>query len=248
MAVLVGILNVTPDSFSDGGLYIDPAAALQHADQLFLDGASILDVGAESTRPRATPLTPEEEWQRLEPVLKTLIPRYPGKVSVDSYHPETICRALEIGPVIVNDITGLVNPKMQELVLRYSSPCIIGYIASGDIQKAHATEPTKTVDEIKKHLLLKEAELVSKGLDPNSIILDPCIGFGKTPELNRILLTFAEFVPGKKVMIGYSRKRFLGEQRMELGPNVEAGKTAIQSGATYLRVHDVKGHKSLIGK
>ena len=97
MVSLVGVLNVTPDSFSDGGQFFDGSAAREHAEKLFADGARIVDVGAESTRPGASPLMPEQEWQRLEPVLSALLPRYTGKLSVDTYHPETAKKALNIG-------------------------------------------------------------------------------------------------------------------------------------------------------
>lgn len=248
MVQLVGIVNVTPDSFSDGGLFLNPKQAIAQAEKLFADGAAIVDIGAESTRPRAAPLTTDEEWQRLEPVLKVLIPRFPGKISVDSYRPATIEKAFGIGQIIVNDITGLRSPGMKELIIKHSAICIIGHMPHDNIQIAHNGEPTKTIKEVKNYLLQKEAELIKGGLDPANIILDPCIGFGKTPELNRQLIEFAKYVPDKKVMIGYSRKRFLGEHRMELEPNLAAGKIASASGAAYLRVHDVAGHKTLVSE
>lgn len=242
MVQLVGILNMTPDSFSDGGLYNDPKIALEHAEQMFKDGASIVDVGAESTRPDATALTPDEEWTRLEPILKVLLERYPGKISLDSYHPETVERALQQDTVIVNDVTGMNNPAMVDVVTKYKPTVIISNLPGTDIQTAHLEAPITSVDEVRSDLLAKAKLLEDKGLTRAQIILDPGIGFGKSMELNRELLTFAELVPGYAVMIGYSRKRFLGEHRMELEPNIEAGKIAAAHGATYLRVHDVPGH------
>src|SRR5581483_1275463 len=106
MVSLVGILNVTPDSFSDGGRFLRPELAIAHAQAMLEDGASLIDVGAESTRPHAIPLKADEEWQRLESTLTVLLHEYPGMISLDSYHPETVRRAFRIGPVIVNDITG----------------------------------------------------------------------------------------------------------------------------------------------
>lgn len=245
MAQLVGILNVTPDSFSDGGQFFDPQTAVRHAARLFADGASIVDVGAESTRPNAEALSDDEEWQRLEPVLRELLARYPGRISLDSYHPATVRRALAIGPVIVNDVTGMHNPEMVRAVLELRPRVIISHLPGIDIQKAHHDQPVAEAEEVKADLLKRAAALEAGGLPRRKIILDPGIGFGKTMELNRELLTFAALVPEYPVMIGYSRKRFLGENRMELAPNLEAGKIAIQSGAAYLRVHDVAGHRHL---
>jgi len=246
MVELVGIVNVTPDSFSDGGEFFDPEKAVVHARQLFADGASIVDIGAESTRPNATPLTDNEEWQRLKPVLCELITNYPGKISLDSYHPKTIERAYKIGPVIVNDVSGMNNPNMIAVVIKLRPTVIVSQLPDMDIQKAHQTTPISTVKQVRDDLLGKAEELMARGLGQERIILDPGIGFGKTMELNRELLRFAEEVPGFRVMIGYSRKRFLGDSRMELATNLTAGRVAAASGASYLRVHDVAGHRVLL--
>lgn len=247
MVQLVGILNVTPDSFSDGGSFLDPVAAIQQAEQLFTDGASIVDVGAESTRPNAEVLTDDQEWGRLEPILKVLIPKYQGKISLDTYHPATIKRAWEIGPLIINDVTGFNDPAMRQLAAQLNAIVIVSHLPSGmTIQQAHETTPVSSVQQVKDELLARASMLEELGLERAHIILDPGIGFGKIPEVNQQLLTFASLVPRYKVMIGYSRKRFLGEHRMELQPNLEAGKIATQSGAVYLRVHDVAGHTSLL--
>ncbi len=245
MVQLVGILNVTPDSFSDGSLFLDPAKAIEHAEQLFKDGASLVDIGAESTRPGATPLSAAEEWQRLEPVLDRLMPLYPGQLSLDTYHPETAARALERGKIIINDVTGMNNPNMAEVVIKNYAVCIIGHLPGKDTQSAHRGKLVDSVALVVDGLLAKAARLQSRGLESQQIILDPGIGFGKTAELNQRLLRFAEEVPNYKVMIGYSRKRFLGDKRMELEPNLVAGRIAIKAGAAYLRVHDVAGHRQL---
>ena len=247
MTQLVGVLNVTPDSFSDGNLFLRPAAAVSQAEQMFADGAALVDIGAESTRPGAMPITPEEEWQRLEPVLSALLKHYPGKLSVDTYHPETAERALSLGDVIINDVTGMKNPAMIDVVVRHQARCIISQLPTADTQSAHAAAQLLNDQEVIKRDLLAAAQLLeSRGLKHKQIILDPGIGFGKTPELNRKLLKFASEVPDYKVMIGYSRKRFLGDQRMELEPNLAAGRIAIKAGTAYLRVHDVAGHRQLL--
>jgi dihydropteroate synthase len=246
MVKLVGILNITPDSFSDGGLYTEPQAALQKTIQLFSDGASLVDIGAESTRPGAKPLTAAQEWQRLYLILQQLIERYPEQLSVDTYHPETAAKALELGDIIINDVTGMGDPAMVVLVAKHKARCVISHLPAKDPQAAHKGKLVDDVQQVADELLSKATELQKKGLPKGHIILDPGIGFGKTEELNWELLKFAKEVPDYPVMIGYSRKRFLGEQRMELEPNLEAGRTAIEAGAAYLRVHDVAGHRQLI--
>ncbi len=246
MVKLVGILNVTPDSFSDGGLFLEPAKAIHQAEALFQVGAAIIDVGAESTRPNAVPLSETEEWQRLEPILSVLITKYPGRISLDSYHPATIEKAWAIGPIIVNDVTGLNNPAMVKLVKRLKPVVIISHAPGVDLQAAHRLMPVRDVETVKSDLLAKERMLLRGGLKSDQIILDPGIGFGKTLEINLQLLSFAAMVPSKTVMIGYSRKRFLGDQRMEIGPNLAAAKVAIGAGASYLRVHDVAGHHAYL--
>ena len=246
MAQLVGILNVTPDSFSDGNLFLDSDQAVRQAKKLFKDGASLVDIGAESTRPGAVALTVAQEWQRLEPVLRPLLQLFPGQLSVDTYHPETAERALSLGDFIINDVTGINNPAMMAVVVKHHARCIVSYLPGKDIQAAHKGDLLNDIQTITNDLLEKAALLERGGLQRQQIILDPGIGFGKTEELNHKLLRFAELVPDYQVMIGYSRKRFLGDKRMELEPNLAAGKIAITAGAAFLRVHDVAGHQQLI--
>ncbi len=179
MTQIVGILNITPDSFSDGGQFIDPKLALAQANKMFDDGAALVDVGAESTRPGATPLTSAQEWQRLEPVLSELLAKYPGKVSLDTYHPDTAERALAIGDVIINDVTGMNNPAMIEVVARHKARCIISHLPGVDVQVAHQQKPVESLQDIKVDLLKKVALLGDKGISSDKIIIDPGIGFGK---------------------------------------------------------------------
>lgn len=247
---LVGILNVTPDSFSDGGEFDSTEKALRQAEQLFADSAAVVDVGGESTNPRSTPITPDEEWQRIKDILEVLLQKYPGKISLDSHHPETLRKAAKLGPFIINDVTGFNDPDMVKVAAELHLPVIVSHLPAKfgtDISAAHASDkPMATIAEVKAELLAREAELVKAGVKPENITLDPGIGFGKTMELNAQLVEFAKELPGKPVMIGYSRKRFLGENRMEIEPNLEAGKRAIASGAQYLRVHDIESHAALL--
>lgn len=246
MVQLVGILNITPDSFSDGGQFNTPDTALKRAQQLFDEGASIVDVGAESTRPGAVPLSSDEEWARLEPVLPVLMQQFPGRISLDTHHPITAHKALLFGQVTINDVTGLTNPAMIGVISEFQANCIVSHLQGSDIQAAHNGELLDDIQVIVDDLHARASILRAEGLNIEQIILDPGIGFGKTPELNHQLLEFARYMPEYQVMIGYSRKRFLGENRMELAPNLEAGRVAIAAGAAYLRVHDVAGHQQLL--
>jgi len=244
---LVGILNVTPDSFSDGGKYARAARAIAHAEALFAEGASLVDVGAESTNPRSKTLTIDREWRRLEPVLAALLPVHPGKISIDTYHPEIVERAVaRFGKhFIVNDVTGMNNPAMRQIVARHGLRCIVSHLPARFGTDIHAAHQDATMDDEKAvlaELQTRRAQLIKLGLPIERIILDPGIGFGKTVPLNRRLLEFPRLAPAVKVMIGYSRKRFLGEHRFALEPNLAAADVAVAAGANYLRVHDVQGH------
>ncbi|HKR81498.1 MAG TPA: dihydropteroate synthase [Candidatus Saccharimonadales bacterium] len=249
---LVGILNVTPDSFSDGGLYEQTEAAVRHAEELFQDGASIVDIGAESTNPRSTAMAAAHEWERLQPVLAQLLPKYAGKISLDTYHPETMALAARaFGPhFIVNDVTGMNNLAMRQAIAQYGLRCIVSHLPARfgtDIQAAHKDAIMDDEQTVLRELLVRRGQLMALGVAKQDIILDPGIGFGKTMPLNRRLLGLAKLVPDSAVMIGYSRKRFLGEQRFELAPNLQAADVAVQAGAKYLRVHDVAAHAKHLG-
>lgn len=246
MTEIVGILNVTPDSFSDGGLYIDPSEAFRRADEMFEQGASIVDVGAESTRPGAAPLSPDQEWQRLEPVLPTLLTKYVGRISLDSYHPETFAR---VSPrsVIMNDVLSFSNPRMREIAAATRSRCIVSHIpgfVGQDIRAGHKSDKkVNSAQQVLDDLLTNVGKMLDSGIHREDIILDPGIGFVKTTRLNWKLLEFAAMVPEYPVMIGYSNKSFIGrDPKVNLG----AGVRAIESGARYLRVHDVAGHAELL--
>lgn len=267
-ALIVGILNPTPDSFSDGGLYVDRDSALVHAKQLFDEGASILDIGAESTRPGAKPITAEEEWRRLYPILDAYVPLLDETISIDTYRPETIERVVEhLGPVIINDVTAFSNPRMIEVAAERDLRCILSHLPAefgGDIQAAHnADQKVDSQTQVQDELLTRRDELVAGGVHPDRIVLDPGIGFGKTLELNWELLEFPKLVPGIDVMLGYSNKKFLTslphigvqpdnaealrtDQEFMNERNLYAGRLAIASGAKYLRVHDVALHATLI--
>lgn len=265
---LVGILNATPDSFSDGGEYFDPAKALDHAYEMFDDGASFIDVGAESTRPGATPISIEEERSRLEPIVLAYASLFSRTLSIDTQHPEIIrWIASEVGPVIINDVTAFNNPEMITLAAEFGLPCIVSHLPQHygqDIQAAHRAEhKVDSSGYVLDELMTRRMEMIEEGVDKHNITLDPGIGFGKTFRLNWELLEFGRLVPGIQVMIGASRKKFLVTDQ-ETGrplPNadslrqdrdwldersVAAGKIAFASNATLLRVHNVAAHATLL--
>lgn len=247
MVQLIGILNVTPDSFSDGTTDLSVDTLLDRAKQLLADGADLIDVGAEATNPFVKPLTPDEEWNRLQTFLPALLAAYPGKVSLDTYHPETAARALEVAPVIINDVTTFRDPEMIKLAAQHNVRCIVSHLpfSATSIADAHKHATMNTVEAVKTELLQRRDEMITAGVKPENIILDPGIGFGKTMELNQKLLEFAKEVPGIPVLIGHSRKRFLGENRFDIEPNLAAARKAITAGAQYLRVHDPKNYRDL---
>lgn len=251
MTEVVGIVNITPDSFSDGGQLGSSNEVIKRVDKLFDEGAALLDIGAESTRPGAREVLIEEEWERLEPVLEKLRKSYEAsKFSIDTRHGEIARRAINLwsADIMINDVTGLSDPLMLEVIVKYGPRIIVSHLpkaAEGDIQKAH-TFKINSEKQVLEELLEKFEEAKAAGIAPEKIVLDPGIGFGKSPELNYRLLGFAALVPHIPVMIGYSRKRFLGENRLEIATNLEVGRTAIAAGARYLRVHDVAAHCNLI--
>ncbi len=250
MTEIVGILNVTPDSFSDGGQFTNPPQATERVKQMFEEGADIIDIGAESTRPGAVEVRVEEEWTRLEPLLNQLAHYYPAhRFSIDTRHPEIARRIAKLwsADVMINDVTGLSDPDMVDVVATCKLKVIMSHLpkeAQGNIEKAHQQKITNE-EQVREELLEKFSEVQAAGIRAEKIVLDPGIGFGKSPELNRRLLGFAALVPHIPVMIGYSRKRFLGESCMSAETNLRAGRIAIAAGAQYLRVHDVSSHLQL---
>jgi len=244
---IFGIVNVTPDSFSDGGNFFTPKKSIEHAYSLFRDGADFIDIGGESTRPNAEEVSTEEEWGRVEPVLIEFLqnPELRPKISLDTRNPEVARKFFDLGGEILNDVSGLCNKKMKELVAQCAKTIIIGHWSGEKVNEVHEQE-IDSVFQVRDELLVRFTELLHMGVSPDRIVLDPTIGFGKTMECNRELLKFAELVPEHQVMIGHSRKRFLGEHRFEVEPNVKAAEIAINSGARYLRVHDVLEHNQLL--
>ena len=237
---IFGIVNITPDSFSDGGKFFSAEKAIEHAYSLFRDGAHFIDIGGESTRPNAKKISTAEEWGRVEPVLLKFLqnPELRSKVSLDTRNPKVAQKFFQLGGEILNDVSGLQNQKMQELVAQYVKKVIVGHWPGETVAEVHEQE-IDSVLSVRDDLLMRREELIKAGISSDKIILDPTIGFGKSMKCNWELLKFAKLLPECEVMIGYSRKRFLGEHRFEKEPNREAAKFAIEAGARYLRIHDV---------
>lgn len=243
---VIGILNVTPDSFSDGGRYASPHEAVEAARRMVSEGAHLIDVGGESTRPGASPVPPEEEIARVLPVVEALA--HDGiSVSIDTRKPEVAEAALAAGACVLNDVTGLRDPAMRALAAGHEATVIIMHM-KGEPQTMQANpEYEDVVGEVGAFLLEQALACVRDGIAPERIWIDPGIGFGKTVEHNLALLraTGGLAASGYPVVIGVSRKSFLGRLTGEedptrrLGGSLAAGLYAARLGAAAMRVHDV---------
>ncbi len=243
---VMGIVNVTPDSFSDGGRHLDLTAALSHCEQLLAQGADILDIGGESSRPGAQPVPLDEELRRVLPVLRHAV-TLGVPVSIDTYKPEVMQRALDLGADIINDIYGLRQAGALEAVAAHPAcgVCVMHMRGDpGSMQKQ--VGEGDPIDEVRTFLTERVRALIESGVAAQRIVLDPGIGFGKTVEQNFSLLRRqAELLElGFPLLIGWSRKSSLGaisgrsaEDRVVL--SVAAALAAVQLGASIVRVHDV---------
>ena len=243
---IMGIVNNTPDSFSGDGLRGDTEAAVKKGLAMFKDGAEIVDVGGESTRPGAEPVPVDVEIARVIPVVEALSQSRPGRISVDTMKPEVAEAALYAGATIVNDVSGLRNSRMIGVVAEHDASVIIMHML-GD-PKTMQTRPRykDVVGDIITYLGDRITEAERAGVDPRKIMIDPGIGFGKTVEHNlEILARLREFkILGKPIVIGVSRKSFIGKitdmpasQRLE--GSLAASVLAVREGADIVRTHDV---------
>ena len=239
---IMGILNVTPDSFYDGGAYDSPEAALARAMEMQAEGADILDIGAQSTRPGGTPISAEEELERLLPMLEIILRQVSIPVSIDTYHPETARQALACGAQIINDVSGIVSEKMAHVIKDHGAGWVLMHNAGGaDAAPVYRPNVAAVVGKALRDMT-EQAQAF--GLEQTQLCVDPGIGFGKTREDDLALLahTARLKIPGMAYLIGASRKRvtaMAGEDGRL--PGTIAAHTAAQlGGATILRVHDVK--------
>jgi dihydropteroate synthase len=245
---VMGILNVTPDSFSDGGRHADPTAAIAAGLAMLADGADILDVGGESTRPGAPPVPPDQEQARVIPVIKALA-RAGACVSVDTRHASTMDAALRAGARIVNDVSGLAHdPRSADVVAAHDCALILMHMRGTPATMNDLARYADVVAEVWAELRARIEAAVSAAISPERIAIDPGIGFAKTGEQSAALLRrlhdLAE--PGFPVVVGVSRKRFIGalsqepEAARRLGGSLAAALFALSRGASILRVHDVR--------
>lgn len=244
--LIMGILNVTPDSFSDGGFFYSQDAAINHAKKLIEDGADIIDIGAESTRPNFTPISADKEISRLEKIIPA-VKNLGVPISVDTYKPEVAAVALNLGADILNDVHGLSDTKMIEVAKKFSAP-IIAMHNLGTRDKGRGTR--NVIDDI-KNFFLQTLETCKKfNFDKSQIIFDPGIGFGKTQEENlTVLKNLRELknFDGREfsILLGASRKSVIGHYTgLEVDDRDEATGaicvSAIFQGVDIVRIHNVK--------
>jgi len=246
----MGILNVTPDSFSDGGDFIRVDAAVAQARRMLDEGAAILDVGGESTRPGSDPVSADEERRRVVPVVEAILKANPDAVvSVDTYRASTAEAALEAGAAIVNDVTALGDPRMAPLVAERGVPVVLMHMLGRP--KTMQQNPRYAGDVVRevRDFLARRAEMaIAASVAEGNIVLDPGIGFGKTLRHNLLLLRRLDEIAalGFPVLVGTSRKGFLGkltgarEPRDRLFGTVATTVLAYEKGASIFRVHDVR--------
>lgn len=247
---VMGILNVTPDSFSDGGCYLDVEQAVTHAELMVAEGATLIDIGGESSRPGASPVSINEELARILPVIRAIADAVDVLLSVDTYKAEVARCALEAGAHLINDITALRgDATMAAVVSEMEAGLILMHMKGTPRTMQHAPEYHDVISEICDSLQQSIETAESEGITPDRIIIDPGIGFGKTTEHNlEILKRLSEFRRlHKPLLIGTSRKSFIGNiLNLPVTERVE-GTTAtvcwaIAHGADIVRVHDVKAN------
>jgi dihydropteroate synthase len=243
----MGIVNVTPDSFSDGGLYLDPGAAIARGRVLAAEGADILDIGGESTRPGAEPVSADEETQRVEPVVRALA-EDGHAVSIDTSKVAVADAALGAGAAIVNDVTAFVaEPELAALCADRGCGVVLMHMLG--TPRTMQADPTydDVVDDVKAFLAKRAEFAISRGIDEERIWLDPGIGFGKTLDHNlELLRRLGELRDlGRPILVGTSRKSFIGkltgrEAGDRLGGTIASNVLALRAGAEVFRVHDVR--------
>jgi dihydropteroate synthase len=245
--LIMGVVNVTPDSFYDGGAFLDPAAAIDHGRQLVTEGADILDIGGESTRPGADPVAPAEELDRVIPVIKGLagagVP-----LSIDTRHASVMTAALDAGAQIINDVTALTyDPESLNVAARAKGPIVLMHAQGKPQDMQEAPQYDDVVAEVIAYFEGRLAACQDVGIDENRLILDPGIGFGKALQHNLALLSGLDALHalGRPLLLGVSRKSFIDhitpvpDARDRLPGSLAAALAGIDQGVHILRVHDV---------
>ncbi|EHJ93896.1 Dihydropteroate synthase [Vreelandella boliviensis LC1] len=244
---MMGILNVTPDSFSDGGQHVALDDALRHAERMLAEGAAMIDVGGESTRPGATPVSPQEELDRVAPVVEVLVRELDALVSVDTSCPTVIREASELGAGMINDVRALEREGALLAAVGSGLPvCLMHRQGEPQDMQQSPIYQHPIEEEVAGYLVRRIAECEAAGLRRNRLLIDPGFGFGKTVEHNLRLLKYLETLQSLKlpVLVGMSRKSMIGkvlgrpvEERLSGGLALAA--MAVERGANILRVHDV---------
>jgi dihydropteroate synthase len=247
---VMGVVNVTPDSFSDGGVHLDPAVAIAAARQMLADGAALVDVGGESTRPGSEGVTADEELRRIVPVLEGLAGDVP--VSIDTAKAEVARRAIALGAELVNDVTALRgDPELAGVVADADAYLCLMHMQGEPRTMQRDPHYDDVASEVTAFLEERLAFAIAQGIPEERICLDPGIGFGKTTQHNFELLRRLDVLLalGRPVLIGFSRKsslgRIVGDPDAKTGPlsaSVAAAVAAYERGASILRVHDVREH------
>jgi dihydropteroate synthase len=252
--LLMGIVNVTPDSFSDGGRYLDASHAVDHALQLIADGADILDIGGESTRPGATPVSADQEWARVGPVITALAKQTKTPISIDTMKHGVAKAAIDAGAVIMNDVAGLRDPGMIALAAATGAGVIINHMAGTPQTMQDSPAYTDVVAEVDAFFTERIKTLTDAGVGERSICLDPGIGFGKSfdhtiAQLKHLAVHQRHRLP---VCLGVSRKGFLGQITGRPRPERDGASVAVAleamaaSAVQVLRVHNVAMHRDAV--
>jgi len=245
--LVMGVLNVTPDSFSDGGEFFDPEKAVGHGLKMAANGAAIIDVGGESTRPGSDSVSADEQIKRVVPVIKALCEKTDVPVSIDTYKFEVAKAAVEAGAAVINDITALSDERMGNLAAERRVPVVLMHMQGTPATMQIEPKYDDVVGEVLEFLLGRAKRAGKFGISKDMIFIDPGIGFGKTAEHNLSLLrNIDKFVAaGYRVLVGTSRKRFIGEITGKEKPAERIFGTAATvalcaaAGVSIIRVHDV---------
>ena len=244
--VVAGVLNVTPDSFSDGGAFLDPGLAAERAYEMVEGGAGLIDVGAESTRPGAAAVDSTDEWKRLRPVLRALRD-LPVPISVDTMKPEVAAKALDSGAGAINDVSGGADPALVDLVALAGAGLVLMHMRGNPRTMQEDTRYRDVVNEVADSLSGARDRALAAGCEADQVAIDPGLGFGKSVEGNlELIARLGELATiGAPIWIGPSRKSFLGDlldspadDRLE--GTIAACQAALVRGARVFRVHDVR--------
>ena len=254
--LVMGVLNVTPDSFSDGWDFLDPGRAAARAATMLDEGAHVIDVGGESTRPGSDPVSPAEEARRVVPVVQEIMAERPDAiVSIDTYRAGTAEAALEAGARVVNDVTALRgDPRLADVVAGAGCPVVLMHMLGEPKTMQRDPRYDDVVREVRAFLAARAERANEAGVEEENVILDPGIGFGKTLEHNLALLNDLDSIVelGFPVLVGASRKSFIGritgveEAKDRLFGTVAANVIAYERGATLFRVHDVRANREAL--